>query len=377
MTEQATSLSEDQAEAIDQIHAWWQKNEKQTFSLAGYAGTGKTTVISALLESWPGDVVVAAPTGKAAHRLREKGVKATTIHQMAYHLVGEDEDGEPLFDYSGISRGLALVIIDEASMVNKEIHDDLVGDGYRMLFVGDHGQLAPVGEDPGIMRNPDFTLSKIHRQDDEGLLDFAHALREGDPNPEAHGAVSKLWIKPSGEDEPIWDAILKGDNVICWRNATRHWLNLEIFKRLEMLGDLGDRQATQNRLLLLQLKDKTFPVVCLRNDYKVGVFNGQVFNFTPEKIDTTTCRGVLSSYGGWERNACLDMAGFRAQRGTSPAMGTLLFDFGFVLTAHKSQGSEWDRVCVFDDTFSKMEDRARWQYTAATRAAKALDWLHR
>ncbi|MFM8749772.1 ATP-binding domain-containing protein, partial [Rhabdaerophilum sp.] len=48
------------------------------------------------------------------------------------------------------------------------------------------------------------------------------------------------------------------------------------------------------------------------------------------------------------------------------------FDYGYALTVHKAQGSQWDKVVLFDESFAFREHRARWLYTAVTRAAKAL-----
>ena len=48
------------------------------------------------------------------------------------------------------------------------------------------------------------------------------------------------------------------------------------------------------------------------------------------------------------------------------------FDFGYVLTVHKAQGSQWDSVVLFDELFAFSEGRARWLYTGITRAAKQL-----
>lgn len=373
-----TSLSDDQAEAISRIEDWWSRDEEQTFALAGYAGTGKTTVIAALLKDWSSDVVIGAPTGKAAHRLREKGVKASTIHQLAYRLIETDECGNPVFEYEGITRGKALVVIDEASMVNQTIYDDLIAGGYRMLFVGDHGQLAPVGGDPGIMREPDFTLSQIHRQDDEGLLDFAHALREGDPCPDASGAVEKIWIAPDGSSEEKVDAALAGaDTVLCWQNRTRHWLNEKIMR---LRGLLDEEPVTTYVDALYQLIEGgvPFPVVCLRNNYKKQVFNGQVFRLHAERMRNGILAGTLIDDGGNERGGKFDARGFFLEdRSLQPSGETMLFDFGCCLTAHKSQGSEWPWICVWDDTFPGMQGRSRWHYTAATRSESNLSWLHR
>jgi len=371
-------LSPDQREAIDRVTAWWRGDlDSQWFSLAGHAGTGKTTIIFHLLKHLGSRVVVAAPTGKAALRLREKGVDASTIHQLAYHYAGIDEAGDMLFDFAGIKHQPTLVIIDEASMINQAVFDDLRGEGYRMLFVGDHGQLAPVGGDPGLMREPDFTLSVIHRQDDEGLLDFAHALRQGEWLPDARGAVEKRWLDPRGHDAVLDDA-LRADVMLCWRNQTRHWLNriaLSKYFRIEADDNVP--------AVLTDLRGEVVRAVCLRNDYKRGVFNGLVVDLRIGELHGDSllhAEIVIDSkkYGEKSRPVLVDTRGFFLdQRGYQPPQGHLLFDFGYCLTVHKAQGSEWPHVAVYDDTYRGFEDRARFCYTAATRAKKRLTWMHR
>ena len=390
-------LSPDQARAIVAVRKWWRLSggvrDCQVFSLAGFAGTGKTTVISRLLAAWDGPVIVGAPTGKAAHALRQKGVRAETIHRLAYRMVGYDAEGNPEFTYEGLPRDEALVVIDEASMVNQRTYDDLRSGGYRILFVGDHGQLAPVGGDPQVMRYPDFVLTQIHRQDDAGLLAFAHALREGEHVPVRRGAARTMWIPPTGEDEEVLRVLEDADNVICWRNSTRHWLNHVILKRTGWISrDIRYRPRELRTPELTAIRERCVgeswesgpnacgvPVVCLRNDYRRGVFNGQCFGLCVTAVKGDRVFGVLVDECGEARDeAAFDLLGFGLdRRGYQPADGTLLFDFGCCLTAHKSQGSAWPHVVVYDDTYSNMEDRPRWAYTAATRAEKKLTWLHR
>lgn len=366
---------------------WWHDGQSQTFSLAGYAGTGKTTVISRLIKTFNDRVLIAAPTGKAAQRLREKGVDACTIHQLAYRIAGHDEDGNPEFDFIGLGGGKKLVIIDEASMVDQVIYNDLVGGGYRMLFVGDHGQLPPVGDDPGIMRKPTFALSIIHRQDDKGLLDFAHALRNGvvPARVAVEGdAVQKIGIDPRGEQPAVLDTLRDADVVLCWMNKTRHWLNHRIMQLRGLLPDAVPyepaREGAPGNVLevLGVLRGKLFPAVCLRNDHRNRVFNGQLFDVQINRVRGQSIDAVLFDDVGRQRDVLLDLNGFRLdRRGYSPAPRHLLFDFGACLTTHKSQGSEWPWVCVWDDTHTRMDERARWAYTAATRAQRRLTWLHR
>lgn len=374
------TLSEDQEEAIDRVHTWWlTEQDKQCFSLAGYAGTGKTTIIYHLLRNFSEKVVVGAPTGKAALRLRQKGVQASTIHQLAYRFTGTDVDGDPTFDFEGMRSRPTLTIIDEASMVNEQIFQDLQGEGYRMLFVGDHGQLAPVGGDPGLMRVPDFALSKIHRTDDEGILSFAHALREGARTPEASGAVQSVFLNPRHEFSIVKEAVLEGDVVLCWKNTTRHWLNHLALVELGLL----QREALNVMHVadyLKQLHGQRVRVVCLRTNYRQGVYNGQVMDLVLGGLEDEgkTLNGTLCTDTGREVQARFDPLGFfLRERSYAPGQGLLLFDFGYALTAHKAQGSEWPHVVVIDELHQRTDEKPRWRYTAATRAEKRLTWLHR
>lgn len=362
--------------------------QSQTFALAGYAGSGKTTVVAEFIRRFKeehGDrVLVAAPTGKASLRLRQKGVRASTVHQIAYRYEGNDADGNPEFEFRGIAAPAdTLVIVDESSMINTEMHRDLLSTGRRFLFVGDHGQLPPVGGDPGVMRHPDFVLQQIHRQDDVGLLDFAHALRAGEYIPPATGAVDRHWISPGpgGLLGEARDALRNAGVVICYLNRTRHNLNQRMLRQLGLAKDAYAADEFGTSAMLGACVDRPVRCIVLRNDYRLGLFNGQQVVMTVTRIagrdsviatletdDDSRMGGVTVSCSAFGRNVEKD--------GQAPK-GVALLDFGYAITCHKAQGSEWDHVCVWDDTFSKMDDRARWCYTAATRAKARLSWLHR
>jgi ATP-dependent exoDNAse (exonuclease V) alpha subunit len=157
------TFSRDQQAALDAIQRWCTGNprgDNQYKTLGGYAGTGKTTLIAYLAEVWP-SVAVAALGGKAAHVLRYKGVDATTIHSLIYYP-HEDDDGTIRFRRKHNLRDVQTLIIDEASMTNHFLFADLLSFKLPVLFVGDHGQLEPIGPNPGLMAHPDLRLEKIH-----------------------------------------------------------------------------------------------------------------------------------------------------------------------------------------------------------------------
>ncbi|MDI6102019.1 AAA family ATPase [Actinoplanes sp. NEAU-A12] len=118
----------------------------------GYAGTGKTTVIAAALrdlESAGKTSAVVAPTGKAAHVLRQKGLPATTAHSALYRPRGESEDGSPEFSVNldAPVTAVDVVVIDECSMVSKQMAEHFAYNARAVVAVGDPTQLPPVDSD--------------------------------------------------------------------------------------------------------------------------------------------------------------------------------------------------------------------------------------
>lgn len=349
------TLTHEQSGALDQIVGWATKRSSRQFTLAGYAGTGKTTIMRTVIDRLPKDieVVVAAPTGKAASVLCDKGVPATTIHRLCYQCRGEDENGKVMFDFMShrVDREDLLVIVDEASMVDQRIYDDLKSTGCRLLFVGDHGQLAPVGKDPGLMANPDCRLETIMRQAESSpIVSFAHHLRNGGDPEEWNGGdqtdvtvvPERSWIAEFDKDIDVW---------LCGTNAIRTILNAR--KR-------G--------------KADTEKIVVLRNDYRLQLMNGQTFTATSVERHPETGHPLTGVVDG--RFVTFNDAAWLKQDYERPPWEDrrLLADYGHCLTVHKSQGSEWDTVGVYADRRGG-DDLNRWRYTAATRAKSELVWV--
>jgi exodeoxyribonuclease-5 len=177
------TLSDEQANAVE----WLCSFPRPVQTLGGYAGTGKTTVIRTLTDHLP-SFAVCAYTGKAANVLRRKGVAgASTIHILIFSPREEewrDERGrihvKMVFDLKEPSEVDATgFIVDEASMVNRELHDALLTFDRPIIYVGDHGQLPPVGgADFNLMSNPDVTLEEVHRNAGE-IARFAEFIRKG------------------------------------------------------------------------------------------------------------------------------------------------------------------------------------------------------
>lgn len=335
----------------------------QVFRLFGYAGTGKTTLAKTIADGVDGRVLFAAFTGKAALVMRAKGChSASTIHSLIYKTreSGEETPSFQLWDDAPASRA-KLIVIDECSMVDAELGSDLLSFGAPLLVLGDPAQLPPIsGGGFFTEAEPDAMLTEVHRQAKEDpIVRMSMDVREGRPlSPGIWGETS---VVPRSALDPA--VVLNADQVLVGRNATRRAYNTRMRERrgfTEVLPQANDR------------------LVCLRNNKKKGLFNGGLW--------TVQERAVSKSHIITLRLRSEDDVGRRAKVSVRPECfsGGIEdfewkerkaydeFDYGYVLTVHKSQGSQWDSVTLFDESFAFQESRARWLYTGITRAAKKL-----
>lgn len=161
------TLTQDQEKALHDIRSFLSSSHRMMV-LEGFAGTGKTTITSLLVEelSQAGKaVVVTAPTHKAVSVLRSKIPQAdlSTIHSLLKLKVKERADGtticEPT-DETFILRGIDLLVVDECSMIDSMLLDQIIKSTPRtkVLFVGDPAQLPPVSTEGDLGLSPVFSL---------------------------------------------------------------------------------------------------------------------------------------------------------------------------------------------------------------------------
>jgi exodeoxyribonuclease-5 len=351
-------LSADQRTALDSILEWRERaphGDKQYLTLGGYAGTGKTTLIARLNQLWE-DVATVAFCGKAAHVLRSKGVvDAQTAHSLLY-VPAPCLGGGVRFRKRRSLPGMQTIIVDEASMIDHVLFADLTSFGLPVLFVGDHGQLEPVGTNPRLMVNPDVRLEQIHRQaQGNPIVRLATAFREGrDVRP---------WEDPKGRLRVLGRSdfhrlVSSQVQIIVGFNPTRHRVNKQVRR---MLGVDRHLVAPGEKL------------ICLRNNPAFGIFNGQqltVLDIAHEGYKTITL-DVETDDGRSFALPCL-----RRQFGNPRvpdfwSQEVALLDYGYCLTAHKAQGSEWAEVLVREELDTRWDAR-RWRYTVTTRAKERL-----
>ena len=368
-----TVFTPHQDDALKAVAAWLKSGPgsggtPQIFRLFGFAGTGKTTLARHLAEDVDGKVAYAAFTGKAALVMRRKGcASASTIHSLIYRPrdSGEETPSFELWDEAPASKA-KLIVIDECSMVDAELGRDLLSFGVPVLVLGDPAQLPPI-QGGGFFTDaePDAMLTEVHRQAaDDPIIHLSMAVREGE------------WIEPGryGESEVVRksaldpERVLAADQVLVGRNATRRAYNARLRERRGFTDPLP------------QASDK---LVCLRNNRRKGLFNGGLWKVK----ERSAARASASRAGTVGLRLAPDEDIGRAVKvtvrrecftGGIEELDWLLrkrydeFDYGYVLTVHKAQGSQWDDVVLFDESRAFQESRARWLYTGITRAARRL-----
>ena len=359
------TLSIEQEKALKEVDQWLKKSDQQVFRLFGFAGTGKTTLAKYFAENLDKKTLFATFTGKAALVLRKKGCfGASTIHNLIYKLE-EDINGKLSFSLSDESKlsGAGLLVVDECSMVNAEIGEDLLSFGVKILVLGDPFQLPPVsGAGFFTECEPDFLLREIHRQaKDNPIIKLASDVRTGKGlNYGVYGS-SKVVKRLDPECSP--KSLLEYDQVIVGKNVTRSSFNNWFRKQLRFEGEL----PLEN--------DK---VICLRNNHSMGLLNGSLWKVTASRLDPSDCRfSMLNLISDDEKVKQTDV-----RTHNSIFQGDDLdyknrkdgneFDYGYAITCHKAQGSQWDSVFIVDESQVFRQNADRWLYTAITRAAESV-----
>lgn len=363
--------SPQQEAALKAVDKWFyqESKKKQIFRVFGYAGTGKSTLARHFAETIDGDVLYAAFTGKAALVMQKNGcVGARTIHSLIYIAEVNDKTGEVTFRLNrngSILKDAALLIIDECSMVDEKMAKDLLSFRKPILVLGDPAQLPPVsGAGFFTEAKPDVMLTEIHRQaEDNPIVYLATQVRNGTYPDLGDYGDSRIVSKISSQDA------LNANQILVGRNVTRDDLNRKIRKLLKLDPDapvIGDR------------------LICLKNDHDIGIFNGgmfKVWSINKQKYNTNFFHYTLDrddEADGLPVNVKVHKSFFvsdAAKPDWKTLKGSQEFDYGYAITCHKSQGSQWDNVLIYDESWCFRDVWQRWLYTAITRASDKITLL--
>lgn len=402
----------DQVDALHALSTRLDDDHHEPMVLAGPAGSGKTTMMRIFAEEarnkgWR--PVWLSSTGKAAARLAQvTGEPASTVHGAIYSEVWNAQDDTPRFGgVRELEGGKSLVVVDESSMVDEALHDDLVrfvrGRG-KLLFVGDPFQLPPVAGrfgpalEPIGDRGPTYTLKTVIRQAlDSPILRIATELREeGKPVP--HGRIGDAWYRRAGtlKEASRWMAAYKDRDccLITWTNKTRQLLNrgVRLDSGLASQGEIsvGDklRVRSNNRDLgLMNGHLVTVEKVTLLTLAEYLENTSRSTAGIPEELLEQVLFGIVWRHERRRGKALVKMQLAESNRGAFmrwlrvtgvPRYVGLHATHGFCLTAHASQGSEWAHVgCVIDRGFRIAASKdpqfsRRLIYTMITRSKRRV-----
>ena len=408
---QESDLSPDQRIPYNQILGWASsfgstrvgapsqlpgQEDPYVLTLGGYAGTGKSTLVGTIASKLDSSrIAFCAYTGKAAHVLRGKLADQEvypgycgTIHGLIYATL-IDEKGRASYSQVDSIPHIDLIVVDEASMVPENMFDELRSYDIPILAVGDHGQLPPVASSFNLMENPLLRLEKIHRQAESNPIIqlSAHIRKTGELLRDLEGEHICFLTTEEGDDEAmrsLFEATrgveqMYDQAVIVYRNQTRVARNAHA--RNIRFGFGGAALPPQ----------KNEQVICLRNDRLSMLFNGMRGHFAKEptvygkhkfEVDVRIhdesrevqnlkisrfqfgCEHTFSQYSD------LTPYGFTPY-GWSEVGG--LFDYGYTLTCHKAQGSQFTDVLLVYEKPQRMNDFfRRWLYTSVTRASERI-----
>lgn len=399
-------LSPDQQKARDAVVAHLSGETGPLLTVGGYAGTGKTTVMSESVKAFGsgGDpIAFCAPSQKAADVMMGKLLTAGafrvgfdhcgTVHSVAYDFRDSRQrfskkaeesaaqnvvDGmrrpiegrieqELEFNKKLVRKRYRAIVIDESSMVNSDMFNELSSFGVPVVAFGDHGQLPPVKSDFNLMNNPMVRLEKIHRQAEASpIIHVAMLAREEGviPVKDFGDGVRKV---RAGSDL-AWSQDLDREWImLCGRNQTRAFWN----NRLRACYGFKSHDVERGE-----------NVICLRNNRQARISNGLIGRVTSVSPSGPHWYRLSVDIGQGELfhgDVLKHQFGSQSTLYTYPPANLSemdvqdLFDWAWCITVHKSQGSEWDSVCVMEERMGGSDDMwRRWLYTAVTRARRRL-----
>lgn len=381
------TLSREQQTAVVKIVNWYTNDRsKQIFSVAGFAGVGKSTIVSYAIKALglhEDNVRYLTYTGKASLVLTRKGNTAQTIHSFCYDpkissyrdVFGMEKSKITGFDLKhSINDEVKLIVLDEASMISEHLLRDIFSFKTKILALGDPAQLPPVkGKGNDVLVRADVFLDKIHRQAaDSPIIWISTLAREGRPLPYGtHGGLVHVIPRHAVNTRML----LESDQVITCQHANRIRYNNQV---REYLGFDG---------LMPQVGEK---LICLKNNWKTlsnksltPLINGLTCRVDEpiknirkgmREFDVTVeIEGSPNDYF-YEVPANLDF--FEPLPKIKPDTEGRMdhFDFGYAVTCHRAQGSEYDRVLYVHDAFAGFGTPLYRQllYTGMTRAVKSL-----
>lgn len=369
--------------------------------ITGYAGTGKSSVVSAVVKVL-GDYSFSqcALSGRAAARLTEvTGKEGVTIHRLLGYINGKfmHDEQSPLTD--------DIIILDEISMVGAELFLELlkaIPTGTKLIMLGDDGQLESIGLcnifkdmlDSGVI--PVYRLTQIHRQAAKSaIITESMKVRQGVQlfnsgwvGMETRGEQQDLDLKVYSDYTLTSDTIIEQYKRLLSEGVSHHHIQIVVpmksrgdactLKLNKRVQDIVNANNAHTAVGIGQEKDKapTYSlrlgdrVICVRNMYRAERPYPIIDEEGNESPDTCPVyngdRGVITQLSPEYMIVKFDLWGDIK----IPRTDYINIELGYALSCHKLQGSEADYVIIGLDYVSRILLTREWVYTAITRAKK-------
>ena len=360
--------------------------------IAGYAGTGKSTLVKFIISALnlqPEDVAYVTFTGKAASVLRHKGCpNAMTAHKLLYFSKRMPNGRFVFRPRPSLEGNYSLIVVDEISMLPNDLWELLLSHKKHVIALGDPFQIPPIDKkaDNHVLDKPHIFLDEIMRQATESeIIRLTMDIRDYKA-PEYFKGEEIQVLRPH---EVVDGMYHWADQIICATNRKRH----EINNYMRQAAGRGTEPESGDKIICCRncwdkvditgdnaLVNGTIGTL---GEFAAGFQSYPIFGFPEVPVMHAQ---ILTTDGIFEE-VVMDYQALKEgkpfltseqayqiyRRPDLKSLEPVEFNYGYAITGHRAQGSEWDKVLVFEEKFPfDKEEHARWLYTAATRASERL-----
>lgn len=356
------------------------------------AGTGKSTLVKfiiAALNVAPENVAYVTFTGKAASVLRHKGCpNAMTAHKLLYYSKRLPNGKFVFTPRTSLEGEYKVIVVDEISMLPKELWELLLRHKVYIIACGDPFQLPPINKnaDNHVLDTPHIFLDEIMRQAEESeIIRLTMNIREGKPIQYQRGNEVQV-VSPDDVVSGMYDW---ADQIICATNKKR--LDINTYMRAAAgrgeLPEDGDKIiACRNCWDIIDTTGENALVngtIGYLDGLAFGTQEYPIYGFPTVPVIRT---GLRTDDGGFDEIMLDQQALMTGKKFLTPeqeyqiyrraslkGLEPIEFNYGYAITCHRAQGSEWEKVLVFEENFPfDKDEHARWLYTACTRPSEKL-----
>ena len=381
-------LTEKQQQGLNIAVARYKKHEPWT-CISGYAGSGKSTlvrfIVDALHLNAKEEVAYITFTGKAASVLRHKGCpNAMTAHKLLYYSKRLPSGKFIFTPRTTLDKDYKLIVVDEISMLPNDLWLLLLTHHVYVLACGDPFQIPPINkkQDNHVLDTPHIFLDEIMRQAAESdIIKLSMKVRNSEYINYNKGNDAMVL----DEDKVVDGMYDWADQIICATNRKR----LEINNYMRQKAGRGPHAEEGDKVIALNncwditdTKQENALVngtIGYLQNIREDVMEYPIFNFPKVPVliadlytDDEIFENLIIDKTALETGKKFLTNEQEYQLYKNPMLRDITpieFNFGYAITGHKAQGSQWGKVLVFEERFPfAKEEHARWVYTSITRA---------